>query len=113
MSQLAIHSLTNAIVKAGVLTEVIKFIVTNEAGELVGRKAHDTQEEAEAERETLKGYAEGLEFAKAHGLEGKNAVGKANVIADYLAWVAAGRPDVGAAEQADPEVDPVDPNASF
>lgn len=94
MSALQIIELSNQVVKAGALVTEVKFIVANEAGELVGKKAHATREEAEREMEGRAGYAEGLAFAKAIGFEGtKGAVGKANCVADYLAWVAAGRPE--------------------
>lgn len=94
MTVLNIQELTSQVVKAGALMTEVKFIVVNEAGDLVGKKAHATREEAERELEGRAGYAEGLAFAKAVGFEGtKGAVSKANCVADYLAWVAAGKPE--------------------
>ena len=83
---------TNIVGAALVKSEI--FYVADEAGNLVGRKAHKSEEEAQAELSTLAGYASGLEFARAQfpELGDKAHVGKANVIAEYLAWEAAGKP---------------------
>lgn len=62
----------------------------------------DTIGEAQvAETEFLKGAevrADAAAFCAFKGLEGKNAKGKSNVIADYLLWVEAGRPEAPAPE---------------
>lgn len=68
---------------------VDRFAVVDQAGELVGAKAHNTKEEAEAELGTLKFYATGLEFARATAPEGasaKSLVGKANIVASFLLY---------------------------
>lgn len=79
---------------AGKLVQETFSYVADEAGNLVGRKAHATPEDAQAELAGLGGFAEGLEFAKAQYPElGEKAhVGKANVIAEFLAWGVAGKP---------------------
>lgn len=97
--ELQIVELKNTAVVAGKLTTVTKFIVADASGELVGKKAHDSLDKAEAEKEGLAGYGEGLAFCKAIGVEGKAAVGKANVIAQFLAYVAAGKPAVFGGEE--------------
>ena len=68
---------------------VSQFFVTDEAGNLVGSKAHRTEDAAREELGSLKYYARGLEFARATAAEGaseKSLVGKANVAAAYLIW---------------------------
>lgn len=90
------------------------FYVADEAtGELVGKKSHDTREEAELELAGLAGLEAGLEFAKAQfpKLSTKAQVGKANVISEYLAWEAAGKP-VKSVEEADAEEVPEAPEAA-
>lgn len=79
---------------AGKLVQEQFSYVADEAGNLVGRKAHATVEDAQAELAGLGGFAEGLEFAKAQFPElGEKAhVGKANVIAEFLSWQSAGKP---------------------
>lgn len=88
---------------AGSFKEAEFFYVADEAtGELIGKKPHDTKEEAELELAGLAGLEAGLEFAKAHYPDQslKAQVGKANVISEYLAWEAAGKPvkEAGAAK---------------
>lgn len=114
---LTIKSETSTLIKAGALVQETFFYVADEAGKLVGRKAHATEEEALAEKEGLAGYAEGLEFARAQfpELGDKAHVGKANVIAEFLTWVATGKPvkaskDVQSLEVSEPEA--VDGDAS-
>lgn len=90
---------------AGAFKESEFFYVADEAtGELIGKKPHDTREEAELELAGLAGLEAGLEFAKAlfPKLSTKAQVGKANVISEYLAWEAAGKP-VKYVEEADSE----------
>lgn len=91
---LTIKSEVSTNIKGGALVKSEIFFVADEAGNLVGRKAHDTAEEAQLEMDTLAGYAEGLEFARAQfpELGDKAHVGKANVVAEFLAWKAAGKP---------------------
>lgn len=91
---LTIKSEESTRIVAGALVKESFFYVADEAGNLVGRKAHSTEAEAEAEKAGLAGYAEGLEFARAQfpELGDKAHVGKANVIAEFLAWVQAGKP---------------------
>lgn len=91
---LTIKSQDTTNIKAGALVTETFFFVADEDGKLVGRKAHGSEAEAQAELATLAGYASGLEFARAQfpDLGDKAHVGKANVIAEYLAWVEAGKP---------------------
>lgn len=98
MSQFKITPITALV--AGALTT--QYVVTAEDGSLIGKKAHKSEADAQAEVASLAGYGEGLAYAAANGITGKNAVGKANLIAEYLAWVELGRP-VKAAEPAAPE----------
>lgn len=79
---------------AGVMKEEEFHYVADETGALVGKKAHGTLAEAEHELSGLKGLEEGLEFAKAQfpELGQKAQVGKANVVAEFLSWVANGKP---------------------
>lgn len=112
---LTIKSEESSRIVAGALVKEAFFYVADEAGNLVGRKSHSSEAEAEAEKATLAGYAEGLEFARAQfpELGDKAHVGKANVIAEFLAWVQADKPvkEVKAAEVADPEVATDSPEA--
>lgn len=91
---LVILSSESTRIVAGKLVKDEIHYVADAAGNLVGRKAHSTKEEAEQELAGLGGFAEGLEFAKAQypALGEKAHVGKANVIAEFLAWQAAGKP---------------------
>lgn len=86
---------------AGSFKESEFFYVADEAtGELIGKKPHDTREDAELELAGLAGLEAGLEFAKAQYPDQslKAQVGKANVISEYLAWEAAGKPVKSAGE---------------
>lgn len=86
MSQLVIKEIQTVV--AGAF--VSQFVVVDQSGNLLGKKAHKTEAEAQAELGTLKYYAQGLAFAKATAPEGtadKALVGKANIVAAYLLWV--------------------------
>lgn len=68
-----------------------------------GAKLFDTEAEAvAAEIEFLKGAEvrdEAKGFTDFKGLTGKSAKGKANVLTEYLLWVAAGRPEAPTVEE--------------
>ncbi|QGH45106.1 hypothetical protein [Ralstonia phage Reminis] len=106
---LTIKSEVSTIIRAGSLVKEEFFYVADEAGNLVGRKSHSTEAEAQAELTGLAGYAEGLEFARAQfpELGDKAHVGKANVVAEFLAWKEAGKPvkEPKSADVADSEAD--------
>lgn len=90
-----IETLSNRVVKAGKLEVVESFIIVDEAGALVaGTKAYDTREEAQAKIDSMGNFATGLEFARAmYGDQADKAqIGKANIVAEFLDWVAAGKP---------------------
>lgn len=90
-----IETLSNRVVKAGKLEVVESFIIVDEAGALVaGTKAYDTREEAQAKIDSMGNFAAGLEFARAmYGDQADKAqIGKANIVAEFLDWVAAGKP---------------------
>lgn len=94
-----IETISNRVVKAGKLEVVESFIVVDASGNLVsGTKAYDTREEAQAKIDSMGNFALGLEFAKAQfpTMSEKALIGKANVVAQYLDWVAAGKPVVSA-----------------
>lgn len=90
-----IETLSNRVVKAGKLEVVESFIIVDEAGALVaGTKAYDTREEAQAKIDSMGNFAAGLEFARAmYGDQADKAqIGKANIVAEFMDWVAAGKP---------------------
>lgn len=90
-----IETLSNRVVKAGKLEVVESFIIVDEAGALVaGTKAYDTREEAQAKIDSMGNFAAGLDFARAmYGDQADKAqIGKANIVAEFLDWVAAGKP---------------------
>lgn len=90
-----IENLSNRVVKAGKLEVVESFIIVDETGALVaGTKAYDTREEAQAKIDSMGNFAAGLEFARAmYGDQADKAqIGKANIVAEFLDWVAAGKP---------------------
>lgn len=90
-----IETLSNRVVKAGKMSTVESFIIVDEQGQFVsGTKEYATAEDAQKAIDGLAGYAEGLAFATAQfpGQAEKARIGKANVISEYLAWVAGGRP---------------------
>lgn len=90
-----IETLSNRVVKAGKLEVVESFIIVDEAGALVaGTKAYDTRDEAQSKIDSMGNFAAGLEFARAmYGDQADKAqIGKANIVAEFLDWVAAGKP---------------------
>lgn len=102
-----IETISNRVVKAGKLVAVESFIIVDAEGNLIsGTKSYDSREEAQAKIDSMGNLAEGLAFAKAvfPGMADKALVGKANAIAAYLDWIAAGRPvksvEEAAAEEA-------------
>ncbi|QZQ75018.1 hypothetical protein [Salmonella phage vB_SenAt-pSL2] len=115
-----IETIVNRVVKGATLVSVESFIIVDEAGSLVaGTKAYDTREEAQAKIDSMGNFAAGLEFARACFPEqaDKAQIGKANIVAEYLDWIAAGKPvkEVKAAaveEVAAPEV-PVSEEEEF
>ena len=99
-----IETIVNRVVKGAALVSVESFIIVDEAGSLVaGTKAYDTREEAQAKIDSMGNFAAGLEFARACFPEqaDKAQIGKANIVAEYLDWIAAGKPvkEVKAAEE--------------
>lgn len=91
----AIETIVNRVVKGAALVSVESFIIVDEAGSLVaGTKAYDTREEAQAKIDSMGNFAVGLEFARACFPEqaDKAQIGKANIVAEYLDWMAAGKP---------------------
>lgn len=113
-----IETISNRVVKGTKIVTALSFIIVDATGELVaGTKAYDTQEEAQAKIDGLGNLAEGLSFAQAQfpGMADKAQLAKANVIATYLDWVAAGRPvksvEEAAAEPVAEEAAPVEPVA--
>lgn len=120
-----IETIVNRVVKGATLVSVESFIIVDEAGSLVaGTKAYDTREEAQAKIDSMGNFATGLEFARACFPEqaDKAQIGKANIVAEYLDWIAAGKPvkevkaaeedEAPAAEEAAPEV-PVSEEEEF
>lgn len=90
-----IETIVNRVVKGAALVSVESFIIVDEAGSLVaGTKAYDTREEAQAKIDSMGNFATGLEFARACFPEqaDKAQIGKANIVAEYLDWIAAGKP---------------------
>ncbi|ATW58177.1 hypothetical protein HOS47_gp18 [Pseudomonas phage uligo] len=64
-------------------------VIDQTSGELIGKKAHKTEAEAQVELGNLKFFAEGLNFARAVAPAGsteKGLIGKANVVAAYLLY---------------------------
>lgn len=101
-----IETIVNRVVKGTDLVSVESFVIVDEANKLVaGTKAYDTREEAQAKIDSMGNFAAGLEFARACFPEqaDKAQIGKANIVAEYLDWVAAGKPvkEVKAAEEAE------------
>ena len=91
----AIETIVNRVVKGAALVSVESFIIVDENRNLVaGTKAYDTSEEAQAKIDSMGNFAAGLEFARACFPEqaDKAQIGKANIVAEYLDWVAAGKP---------------------
>lgn len=109
-----IKTLTNQSFNAGKLVEVTKFLVVDADGNPVVSKFFESEADAQAQIDALGNLSEGLSFAKAQfgALADKAQRGKANVVAEYLDWIAAGRPvkEVAEAEaevttEAEPETD--------
>lgn len=101
-----IETIVNRVVKGADLVSVESFVIVDEANKLVaGTKAYDTREEAQAKIDSMGNFAAGLEFARACFPEqaDKAQIGKANIVAEYLDWIAAGKPvkEVKAAEEAE------------
>lgn len=101
-----IETIVNRVVKGSDLVSVESFVIVDEANKLVaGTKAYDTREEAQAKIDSMGNFAAGLEFARACFPEqaDKAQIGKANIVAEYLDWIAAGKPvkEVKAAEEAE------------
>lgn len=94
MSQFSIKSLKNQSFTGGKLVEVEKFLVVDATGTPVVSKFFDSEELAQAQIDSLGNLSEGLSFAQAQfgNLADKAQRGKANVVAEYLDWIAAGRP---------------------
>lgn len=90
-----IETISNRVVKGTKLVTETSFIIVDASGELVsGTKDYATREEAQAKIDGLGNLAEGLAFAQAQfsGMADKAQLGKANVVAAYLDWIAAGKP---------------------
>lgn len=101
-----IETIVNRVVKGAALVSVESFIIVDENSNLVaGTKAYDTREEAQAKIDSMGNFAAGLEFARACFPEqaDKAQIGKANIVAEYLDWIAAGKPvkEVKASEEAE------------
>lgn len=118
-----IETITNTVIKANKRVAVESFLIVDAEGALIsGTKAYDTREEAQAKIDSMGNLAEGLAFAKANfpGMADKALVGKANAVAAYLDWIAAGRPvksveeaAAEVAEEAAPEAPVVDEEEQF
>ena len=105
-----IETISNRVVKAGALVTVLSHIIVDAEGQLVsGTKSYDSAEEAQLKIDSMGNLSAGLEFAKSAfpELAAKAQIGKANTVAAYLDWIAAGKPvkEVAAAE----EVEAVEP----
>uniref|UniRef100_A0AAU6NU63 Uncharacterized protein n=1 Tax=Klebsiella phage vB_KpnP_PYH-2 TaxID=3116870 RepID=A0AAU6NU63_9CAUD len=108
-----IETISNRVVKGTKLVTETSFIIVDASGELVsGTKDYATREEAQAKIDGLGNLAEGLAFAQAQfpGMADKAQLGKANVVAAYLDWIAAGKPVKTVEEsQAEPEAETAEP----
>lgn len=107
-----IETISNRVVKGTKLVTETSFIIVDAAGELVsGTKDYATREEAQAKIDGLGNLAEGLSFAQAQfpGMADKAQLSKANVIAAYLDWIAAGKPVKTVEESAASEEDQAEP----
>ena len=105
-----IETIVNRVVKGAALVSVESFIIVDENSNLVaGTKAYDTREEAQAKMDSMGNFANGLEFARAcfPDQAEKAQIGKANIVAEYLDWIAAGKPvkEAKAEEAEDPAVE--------
>lgn len=88
-----IETLVSTVIKAGAIERVETFFIADETGAPVTGKTHKAREAAEGELAGMKHLEEGMSFAKAvfPELGDKALKGKANVVAEYLAWVEGGR----------------------
>lgn len=89
-----IATLTNTVVRGGKLVTDKAFIVTDEAGNLLGGKQYPTEAEAKEAQGELQHIADGMAFvvATTPDLSPKAKVGKAKIVAAYLKWVEDGKP---------------------
>ncbi len=105
---------TTKVFKSGsFVEETVFFVQDDQSGAIVSKKVYAAEAEAQAELDGLKGLEVGMVFAQAAfpDLGAKGQVAKANVVAEYLAWEAAGRPVKEAkqvAEGAEPEAPAAD-----
>lgn len=99
-----IETLSNRVVKAGSFVTVESFVVVDAKGNPVDGKAYSTKEEAQGKIDSMGNFAIGLAFAQAQFPDqaDKAHIGKANLIAEYLDWEAAGRPVKEAKPVAEP-----------
>lgn len=90
----SIITIANKGMVQGKLVDVTKFLVVDASGEPVVSKFFDSEADAQAVIDGMGNLSEGLAFASAKfpGLAPKAQKGKANTIAEYLDWIAAGRP---------------------
>lgn len=114
MSFVIISETTRKISGGKIVEEAFHYVADETSGALVGRKAHAVMADAEAELAGLAGLSEGMEFANAQfpNMTDKARVGKANVISEYLSWVAAGKP-VKTADEAEASDEAVDANGEI
>ena len=86
---------TTKVFKSGsFVEETVFFVQDDQSGAIVSKKVYAAEAEAQAELDGLKGLEVGMVFAQAAfpDLGTKGQVAKANVVAEYIAWEAAGRP---------------------
>lgn len=99
-----VASVSTTTVVNGQLGQVEKYFATNEDVHApIDGKLYDTAEEAQAVADASQGLAEGMAYATAQypDLSDKARRGKANVIADYRAWIGNGRAVKAAADLPD------------
>ncbi|UOW66380.1 hypothetical protein vBAspATola_37 [Aeromonas phage vB_AspA_Tola] len=102
---------TTKVFKSGsFVEETVFFVKDDQSGAIVSKKVYGTQEEAQEELSGLQGLEVGMLFAQSAfpDLGQKGQVGKANVVAEYLAWEAASRPVKEAKPVADGEEAPAE-----
>lgn len=105
---------TTKVFKSGsFVEETVFFVQDDQSGAIVSKKVYAAEAEAQAELDGLKGLEVGMVFAQAAfpDLGTKGQVAKANVVAEYIAWEAAGRPVKEAkqvAEGSEPEAPAAD-----
>lgn len=113
MSKLVVASLSGKSIQNKALVMTKTFYVADADADMapVTGKTHSSAADANAELSSMKGLAEGLSFAEAQypDLAERGRKSKANVIAEYLSWDAAGRPVKEVAEPEDaPLIDAAD-----